>query len=52
MNVTLNRSLLFLIVALVCFLIALLLATDILSGGNYAAWVAGGLAAFVAAHIP
>lgn len=45
-----HRSLVFLVAALLCFLVALLLATDILSGGNYAAWVSGGLASFVAAH--
>lgn len=47
-----NRTLLFLVVALVCFLIALLIATSLISGTHYDAWIAGGLAAFVAAHLP
>lgn len=36
---------LFIIIAVICFAIALLLATSILSGGNAFAWVCGGLLA-------
>lgn len=48
----LNRSLLFLVCALVCFVILFLLAIDALSGGNSAAWLAAGLVFFTAAHLP
>lgn len=51
-RVTTNHSLLFLVVALVCFVVALLLALSVFDGGNYPAWIAGGLIAFVAAHLP
>lgn len=48
------RNLIALIIAIVCFLIALLLATGTfgISGGNEPAWIAGGLLAFAAAHLP
>lgn len=45
-----HRTPIFLVVALVCFLVALLLSGDVLTGGHWATWVSGGLAAFVAAH--
>ena len=40
------------IVAVVCFIVALLLALTVIDSGNFDAWVAGGLAAFAAAHLP
>lgn len=49
---TLTRNLLFLIVAIVCFTVALLLALDVVYNGNQPAWVDGGLIAFAAAHLP
>lgn len=49
---TLNRSLFFLIAAVVCFAIALLLALSVFSGGNEQAWVDGGLLAFALSFIP
>ena len=49
---TLNRSLLFLVAAVVCFVIALLLPLSVISGGNEDAWVVGGLLAFTLAHLP
>jgi hypothetical protein len=50
--VTLNRSLFFLIAAIVCFVIALLLVLNVFSGGNEPAWLVGGLLAFALAHLP
>lgn len=49
-----NRNLILLIIAIVCFLIALILATSLfgISGGNEPAWIAGGLLAFACAHLP
>jgi hypothetical protein len=49
---TLNRSLVFLVVAIVCLAVGLLLALNVISGGNQDAWLFGGLLAFVAAHLP
>lgn len=49
---TFTRSVLFVVVSLVCFLIALLLSVDIISGSNTAAWGYAGLASFAAAHLP
>lgn len=48
----LNRSLVFLVIAVLCFAVALLLAVDIVSGSNFSAWIAAGLLAFAAAHLP
>lgn len=48
----LTRSLLFLVVALVCLTIALLLALNVFDGPHEDAWLIGGLIAFVAAHLP
>ncbi len=48
-----TRNLLFLIVAILCFLIALLLSGGwLIHGGNYPAWLAGGLLAFALSHLP
>lgn len=49
---TLNRSLLFLVAAIICFAILLLLAVNVISGGNEEAWLAGGLLAFALSHLP
>jgi len=49
---TVNRRLLFLIAALVCFAILLLLALNVISGGNETAWLAGGLLTFAASFLP
>jgi hypothetical protein len=43
---------LFLVAAVVCFVIALLLATHTFTGGNDLAWAFGGALAFVLAHFP
>ena len=48
----LNRSLVFLIAAIVCFLVGFLLAVDVISGSNVTAWTLAGLTAFAAAHLP
>ena len=47
-----TRPLLFVVAAAVCFAVALLLAVNVISGGNFDAWLAGGLLAFTLAHIP
>lgn len=47
-----SRSLVFLIIAIVCFTIGLLLAISVLSGGNLDGWLFAGLLAFAAAHLP
>lgn len=52
MQVTLNRSLIFLVAAVVCFVVALLLATGVFSGSNQEAWTIGGLLSFTLAHLP
>ena len=49
---TLNRSLIFLIGAIVCFVIGLLLALNVVHGGNLDAWVIGGLLSVALAHLP
>lgn len=38
-----TRSLVFLILAIVCFAVALLLAVDVFAGSDSEAWEAGGL---------
>ena len=48
---TLNRNLILLVIAILCFLVALLLDVDVFSGSHEPAWIAGGLAAFAAAHL-
>jgi hypothetical protein len=50
--VAITRPLIFLVAAIVCFVVALLLALNALSGGNFDAWVVGGLLAFALAHLP
>jgi len=47
-----TRSLLFLVAAAACFVVALLIAINAISSGNFDAWLAGGLLSFVLAHIP
>lgn len=47
-----NRSLFLLVVAVVCFAVGLLLAINVINGGNQDAWLFGGLLAFAAAHLP
>ena len=42
---TLNRSLLFLVAAIICFVVSLLLALAVFTGGNRDAWLAGGFLA-------
>jgi hypothetical protein len=49
---TLNRHLLFIIGAIVCFIVALLLALAVFSGGNQAAWVDGGLLSLALSFLP
>lgn len=49
---TLNRSLFFLVAAIVCFVVALLLTLSVIHGGNEPAWLVGGLLAFALAHLP
>jgi hypothetical protein len=49
--VTLNRSLLFLIVAVVCLVVGFLLSINVFDGREDP-WLFGGLLAFAAAHIP
>jgi hypothetical protein len=50
--VNLNRSLLLLVVSIVCFAIGLIIAVGWINGGNLNAWLFGGLLAFAAAHLP
>jgi len=52
MNVAANRSLLFLVAAAACFVVALLIAIDAITSSNFDAWLAGGLLSFTLAHIP
>ena len=49
---TVNRSLVLLVVAIVCFAVGLLLALSVINGGNQDAWLFGGLLAFAAVHLP
>lgn len=49
---TLNRSLLFLIAAIVCFVVALLLVLSVFSGGDEQAWEVGGLLALALSFLP
>ncbi len=52
MTMTLNRHILFIVAAVVCFLIALLLGLNVFSGGNEQAWVDGGLLSLAASFLP
>lgn len=45
-------NLVFLIAAVVCFLVALLLALAVFSGGNEQAWLDGGLLALALSFLP
>jgi hypothetical protein len=47
-----NRPVLFIAAALVCFVVCFLLAINAVAGGNFSAWLAAGLAFFTAAHLP
>lgn len=47
-----TRSLILLIVSIICFAIGFLLAVDVVSGSHQDAWLFGGLLAFAAAHLP
>lgn len=49
---TVSRSLILLVVAIVCFAVGLILAVGWIHGGNQDAWLFGGLLAFAAAHLP
>jgi hypothetical protein len=49
---TLNRNLLFLIAACVCFVVALLLALGAFNGSNQQAWEVGGLLALALSFLP
>jgi hypothetical protein len=49
---TLNRTLFFLIAAIVCFVVALLLALAVFSGGNQQAWEIGGFLALALSFVP
>jgi len=46
------RSLFFLVAAIVCFVIALLLTLSVFSGGNVEAWTIGGLLALALSFLP
>jgi len=46
-----SRSLILLVVAIVCFAVGFILAVGWLNGGNQDAWLFGGLLAFAAAHL-
>lgn len=48
----LTRPLFFLVAAILCFAIALLLALSVFNGSNETTWVIGGLLAFALAHLP
>jgi hypothetical protein len=50
--VTVTRHLIFLLAAIVCFLIGLILAIGWVDNGNDPAFLFGGLALFAAAHLP
>lgn len=47
---TVRPALVLIIVAVVCFLIALCMAASWIDGGNVTAWIAAGLASFALAH--
>lgn len=46
-----HRSLLLLVAALVCFVVAFLLAVDAFSGSHFDAWIAAGFVALTAAFV-
>lgn len=47
-----TRNVLFIVIAIVCFVIAFLLSVDVVSASNVTAWICAGLASFAAAHLP
>lgn len=47
-----TRNVLLIAAAIVCFLLCLLEAIGAVEGVNYDAWLAAGLIAFAAAHLP
>lgn len=47
-----HRSLILIVAAVLCFAIGMLLALNVIHGGNEQAWLFGGLLAFAAAHLP
>ena len=49
---TLNRHLVFLIAAAVCFVVALLLALGVIHGSNEDAWELGGFLALTLSFVP
>lgn len=49
---TVTRSLVLLVISIVCFAVGLILALNWASGGNQDAWLFGGLLAFAAVHLP
>ena len=49
---TLNRRLLFLLAAIVCFVVALLLTLSVFTGGNEHAWEVGGFLALALSFLP
>lgn len=49
---TVNRSLVFIVAAVVCFVVALLLALSVFSGGNEQAWEIGGFLALALSFLP
>lgn len=46
-----SHTLIFLLAAALCFFVALLLATGIVTGAHFEAWVVGGFFSFTLAHI-
>jgi hypothetical protein len=47
-----HHSLVFIVAAVVCFVVALLLALSVFSGGNETAWTVGGLLALTLSFLP
>ena len=48
---TINRNLILLLAAIICFVVGFLLGIDVFDG-DQAPWLFGGLALFAAAHLP
>jgi hypothetical protein len=49
---TVTRSVFFLVAAIVCFVIALLIALSVFAGGNEHAWEIGGFLALALSFVP
>lgn len=49
---TLNRSLFFVVAAVVCFVVALLLSLAVFTGGNQQAWEIGGFLSLALSFVP